>query len=56
MAVVQGGDFAPRLGAAIARSEKARVTIDHEPEPRSLPPAGPEPTPPGAPMARLRRG
>jgi hypothetical protein len=46
-------DFAQRLEAAIRRSEAARVTIDHEP--RSLPPTGPEPTPAGAPMARLRR-
>ena len=52
-AITTPADFAARLDAAIRRSEAARVTIDHEP--RSLPPAGPEPTPVGAPMVRLRR-
>jgi hypothetical protein len=48
---------ATRLDAAIRRSERAKV-IEAQPEPRSLPPAGPtgpEPTPAGAPMPRLRR-
>jgi hypothetical protein len=46
--------FAERLEAAIARSAQAKL-IEAKPEPRSLPPTGPEPTPAGAPMARLRR-
>jgi hypothetical protein len=47
-------DFAARLDAAIARSERARI-IEATPERRSLPPTGPAPTPAGAPFASLRR-
>jgi hypothetical protein len=54
-AVMQGDDFAARLDQAIKRSEVAKL-IEGKPEPRSLPPLGREPTPAGAPMARLRRG
>jgi hypothetical protein len=46
-------DFASRLEAAIARSAAAKL-IDAAPEPRSLPPTGPEPTKIGAPFARPR--
>jgi hypothetical protein len=52
-AITTSEGFAERLEAAIARSAKV---IDATPEPRSLPPIGLEPTPAGAPMARLRRG
>jgi hypothetical protein len=49
-------DFASRLDAAIARSERAKVIEgDHRPERPSLPPAGPTPTRPGAPFASMRR-
>jgi len=52
---MQGDDFSARLDAAIARSNAAKV-IDGTPAKPALSPAGREPTPAGAPMARLRRG
>jgi hypothetical protein len=53
-AVVDGGsDFAARLELARARSAKV---IDRRAEARPIPPpVGRQPTPMGAPMARLRR-
>jgi hypothetical protein len=53
-AITTPQDFAARLDAAIERSAKAKV-IEATPALRALPPTGPEPTPAGAPMARLRR-
>jgi hypothetical protein len=46
-------DFASRLDKAIDRSRLARQ--GQLIEAKALPPAGPAPTPLGAPMARLRR-
>jgi hypothetical protein len=54
VAIMPAQGFAERLDAAIARSAAAKL-IDAKPEPRSLPPAGPEPTAAGAPFSRLRR-
>jgi hypothetical protein len=53
-AITTPQDFAARLDEAIKRSAAAKV-IDAAPEPRSLPPSGPAPTPAGAPFSRLRR-
>jgi hypothetical protein len=54
-AVLGSDDFAERLDRAIARSSpkiiEARPITDDE---QLLPPAGPEPTPLGAPFARRR--
>jgi hypothetical protein len=57
-AIVDGGDFAKRLDAAIARSGLAPKVIEASPETSVepvLPPSGPSPTPLGAPFASFRR-
>jgi hypothetical protein len=54
-AITTPADFATRLEAAIARSERAKV-IEGEPVERpSLPPAGRQPTNAAAPFASMRR-
>jgi hypothetical protein len=56
VAVINGDDFASRLEAAIRRSEAAQPQVDSKViEVRPLPPAGPEPTPLGAPFPRITR-
>jgi hypothetical protein len=53
-AITTPQDFAARLDAAIARSERAKL-VEPVIEARALPPAGRQPTNAAAPFASLRR-